>query len=394
MSNTPLAKYSKSKNTEYEEYSASKILRNLIEFSINDSANKISIKIERNGLSLIEIKNNGNGLSSKDLAESVENNSVTFNNNQNIFLNLSKISNLEIISKEKDKTRGSLLKITNDKIQPIKECYADIGTKISLKDIFYNDNEKRTNPENFIEDDIKNTIFNYALAFPNINFLAKLNNTSIINTPIEDKFSKDKIISRISKVFDNKIAKSLIKEQLETEKIKIKIYYSNKKQVSKKKNNQYIIVNNKPARFLEIKRAFNDIYRKSFEVDGYPSFFIFLNYNENLVDRKKVEKMTKGLILKSFSLIKPAISQCPVVESLPFDFSANFPTVATNSSESNPFMSVIFPKPNLLNVGRSRIPIVFETLEKVLAFSSPCKCASGAAPTPKESMTISKHLPI
>ena len=300
MSNTPLAKYSKSKNTEYEEYSASKIIRNLIEFSINDRANKISIKIERNGLSLIEIKNNGNGLSSKDLAETVESNSVALNNNQNIFLNLSKISNLEIISKEKDKTRGSLLKITNDKIQPIKECYADIGTKISLKDIFYNDNEKRTNPENFIEDDIKNTIFNYALAFPNINFLAKLNNTSIINTPIEDKFSKDKIISRISKVFDNKIAKSLIKEKLETEKIKIKIYYSNKKQVSKKKN-QYIIVNNKPARFLEIKRAFNDIYRKSFEVDGYPSFFIFLNYNENLVDRKKVEKMTKGLILKSFS---------------------------------------------------------------------------------------------
>ena len=301
MSNTPLAKYSKSKNTEYEEYSASKIIRNLIEFSINDRANKISIKIERNGLSLIEIKNNGNGLNSKDLAESIENNSVTLNNNQNIFLNLSKISNLEIISKEKDKTRGSLLKITNDKIQPIKECYADIGTKISLKDIFYNDNEKRTNPENFIEDDIKNTIFNYAIAFPNINFLVKLNNTLIINTPIEDKLSKDKIISRISKVFDNKIAKSLIKEQLETEKIKIKIYYSNKKQVSKKKNNQYIIVNNKPARFLEIKRAFNEIYRKSFEVDGYPSFFIFLNYNENLVDRKKVEKMSKGLILKSFS---------------------------------------------------------------------------------------------
>jgi len=299
--NTPLAKYSKSKNAEYEEHSASKILRDLIEFSINDSANKISIKIERNGLSLIEIKNNGNGLSSKDLAESVENNSVTLNNNQNIFLNLSKISNLEIISKEKDKTRGSLLKITNDKIQPIKECYADIGTKISLKDIFYNDNEKRTNPENFTEDDIRNIIFNYALAFPNINFLVKLNNMSIINTPIEDKLSKDKIISRISKVFGNKIAKSLIKEQLETEIIKIKIYYSSKKQVSKKKNNQYIILNNKPARFLEIKRAFNDIYRKSFEVDGYPSFFIFLNYNENLIDRKKVEKITKGLILKSFS---------------------------------------------------------------------------------------------
>ena len=301
MINTPLAKYSKPKNTEYEEYSTSKILKKLIEFSINDGANKINIKIERNGLSLIEIKNNGNGLSSKDLAESVENNSVSLNNNQNMFLNLSKFSNLEIISKEKDKTRGSLLKITNDKIQPIKECYADIGTKISLKDIFYNDNEKRTNPKNFVKDDIKNIIFNYALAFPNIDFFAKLDNVSIINAPIEDKLSKDKIISRISKVFDNKIAKSLIKEQLETEQIKIKIYYSSRKQISKKKNNQYIIVNNKPARFLEIKRAFNDIYRKSFEVDGYPSFFIFLNYNENLVEIKKVEKMTKSLILKSFS---------------------------------------------------------------------------------------------
>ena len=141
--------------------------------------------------------------------------------------------------------------------------------------------KRKTNPENFIEDDIKNTIFNYALAFPNINFLASLNKTSIIKAPIEDELSKDKIISRIGKVFDNKIAKSLIKEELETEENKIKIYYSNTKQVYKEKNNQFIIVNNKPARFQKIKRIFNDLYRKSFEVDGYPYFFIFLNYDEN-----------------------------------------------------------------------------------------------------------------
>ena len=185
MSNISLTKYSKSESLENREFSVPKILDNLIKFSIDQNSTRIEIKIERNGLSLIEIRNNGIGMSPKDLEDSIKGHSNILSD-KNIFLDISKISKLEIISKEKDKTRGSLLKITNDKIMPIKQCYADIGTKVSLKDFFYNNHKERVNPENFIEEDIKKTIFNYAVTFPKIDFFVSLNKRgNLSNTNLE-----------------------------------------------------------------------------------------------------------------------------------------------------------------------------------------------------------------
>ena len=300
MSNISLTKYSKSESLENKEFSVPKILDSLIKFSIDQNSTRIEIKIERNGLTLIEIRNNGIGMSSKDLEDSIKGHSNILND-KNIFLDISKISKLEIISKERDKTRGSLLKITNDKIMPIKQCYADIGTKVSLKDFFYNNHKERVNPENFIEEDIKKIIFNYAVTFPKIDFFVSLNKKIILEAPIEDELSKDKIISRIGNMFNKKIAKSLIKEEFETEEIGIQVYYSNTTELYKKNNNQFIIVNNRPENFREIKTIFNDLYTKSFEVDRYPYLFVFLSYDENAVEKNKVEKILKSLLLRSFA---------------------------------------------------------------------------------------------
>jgi len=321
LNNISLTKYSKSESLEYKEFSVPKILENLIKFSIDQNSTRIEIKIERNGLGLIEIRNNGNGMSPKDLEDSINGHS-NIPNDKNIFLDISKISKLEIISKERDKTRGSLLKITNDKILPIRQCYADIGTKVSLKDLFYNNHKERVNPENFIEEEIKKIIFNYAITFPKIDFFTSLNKKIILEVPIEDELSKDKILSRIGNVFNKRITKSLIKEELETEDIGILIYYSNTTDLYKKNNNQFIVVNNRPKNFGEIKRIFNDLYRKSFEVDRYPYFFIFLSYDENIVEKQKVEKILKSLLLRSFA-------------------KQIYKIIETQDNKKNPFNSVV-----------------------------------------------------
>ena len=88
---------------------------------------------------------------------------------------------------------------------------------------------------------------------------------------------------------------------MKQKKLKSKIYYSNTTELYKKNNNQFIIVNNKPENFSEIKTIFNDLYTKSFEVDRYPYFFVFLSYDENLVEKNKVEKILKSLLLRSFA---------------------------------------------------------------------------------------------
>ena len=74
---------------------------------------------------------------------------------------------------------------------------------------------------------------------------------------------------------------------------------------------------------------------------------------------------------KSLCVINPPISQCPVVESFPFDDSASFPTIEQVTSSLSPFIFVIAPKPSFSKVGRLSCPFAFATLPKVFAPMSP-----------------------
>ena len=78
-----------------------------------------------------------------------------------------------------------------------------------------------------------------------------------------------------------------------------------------------------------------------------------------------------GNTAKSFLVISPAISQCPVVESLPRDASASFPTIEKPFWLFKPSISVIAPKPSFSNVGSYNPPFALETLPNVLEPLSP-----------------------
>ena len=152
MKNIPLAKVSNQFIIENKEYiiDPSQVLRELIENSIDAGSSKIYIKIDRGGLGLIEVKDNGIGMNPQEMLLSIDgkNNSKNITNklfgtNSNMLYQISKIGKIELICKKKNKTRGSILKVSNNKIQPVKECYADIGTKIQIRDLFYNNSKIR-----------------------------------------------------------------------------------------------------------------------------------------------------------------------------------------------------------------------------------------------------------
>ena len=109
MKNTPLAKISNEIITENEEYiiDPSQVLRELIENSIDAGSSKIYIKIDRGGLGLIEVKDNGKGMNPQEMLLSIDgkNNSKNITNklfgtNGNMLHQISKIGKIELICKE------------------------------------------------------------------------------------------------------------------------------------------------------------------------------------------------------------------------------------------------------------------------------------------------------
>ena len=322
MKNTPLAKISNEIITENEEYiiDPSQVLRELIENSIDAGSSKIYIKIDRGGLGLIEVKDNGIGMNPQEMLLSIDgkNNykNITnklFGTNGNMLHQISKIGKIELICKEKSKTRGSILKVSNNKIQPVKECYADIGTKIQIRDLFYNNSKIRQLTKDSKNNDFAHIVNTYAIAFPNIGFIARINNEDILNVPIEDKLSKDPFISRIKNVLGKNVSNSMIKFSNEIDDVKVSILLTNQKQSFKKDNYQFIFVNQKPVQQIHFKEGINDLYQKSFDIKDYPAFFVFLDIQDeyfeikrnskNEIDFKeeKILKILKSILLDGFS---------------------------------------------------------------------------------------------
>jgi len=261
LKNIPLAKTSNKTITEKEEYikNPSQILRELIENSIDAESSKINIKIDRGGLSLIEVKDNGIGMNPQEMLLSIDRKSYSQNNTNKLFgtngdmlHQISKIAKIELICKEKNKTRGSILKVSNKKIQPVKECYADIGTKIQIRDLFYNKSKIRQLTKDTKIDDFSHIVNTYAIAFPKIGFTARINGKDILNVPIEDKLSKDPFISRIKSVLGKNVSNSMIKFSNEIDDIKVSILLTNQRQSFKKDNYQFIFVNQKPVQEIHV----------------------------------------------------------------------------------------------------------------------------------------------
>ena len=300
--------------------SPSQVLRKLIENSIDAKSSNIEIRIELNGLNIIEVKDDGIAMSPQEMMISVEKGSKINNLNNKIFsshgksLNrISKVSKLEIISKEKSKTRGAVLNISNDKIHPIKECYADIGTKIQVRDLFYNNANIRDIVKKSKSDDLIKVINTYALAFPEISFTAKSNNKIILDAPKEDKFSKNIFISRIKNVLGNKIIKSIINFKNESNELSVNFFYTNESNSFKRKNYQFMFINNRHVYEEKIIKIINDLYKQTFSEADYPAFVLFIESNEELlniskisddkitIENKNIVKMLKSLFLNAFA---------------------------------------------------------------------------------------------
>ncbi len=300
--------------------STSQVLGKLIENSIDAESSNIDIRIELNGLNIIEVKDNGIAMSPQEMIASVEKGSKIRNLNKKIFssdgksLNrISKVSKLEIISKEKNKTRGAVLNISNDKIHPVKECYADIGTKIQVRDLFYNNANIRDIIKNSKNDDLLKIINTYALAFPSISFTAKLNNKIILDAPKEDRLSKNIFVSRIRNVLGSKIIKSIINYKNETNELRINFFYSNESNSFKKKNYQFMFINNRPVYEEIIINMINDLYKQTFSETNYPAFVLFIESKEELlniskisndkinIENKDIVKILKSLLLNAFA---------------------------------------------------------------------------------------------
>ncbi len=276
------------------------VVKELIENSIDAKATKILVDIEKSGLHLIRVVDNGTGMDREDALLACEShttskiasiqdldNIVSMGFRGEALSSIASVSDFEMITKDKTSKTGTKIEIKYGKFQKAEDISSNIGTSISVKHLFHNvpARKKFLKSERTEYANILDTFLKYALSFPSIHFLLTHNNNSVYNLPsiTSEDFNKE-LLLRIDDIFSNEISENLVEINYNSPRINILGYIGHPKISRSSKAYQYIFLNNRPIIDKIISKAVYDAFTGLMPKDRYPIFFIFLNINPNEVD--------------------------------------------------------------------------------------------------------------
>lgn len=300
----------------------SNVLKELIENSIDANSTVINVRILGNGLKLIEVRDNGIGIEKEDLPLVIERYTTSKINTEKDLLAvqtygfrgealyaISRVSNLQIISKTSDQDKAYILTSSEGKILKIEPTTFNYknGTIVKVMDLFFNSPVRKNflSSEKVELDNIVNTFKQFSA----------INNHVMFTLHIEDKLKYNLIPttpeSRVKEIF--KISEPA-KEELKIQDYKITIILSREYKYSEKlytaKNNFFIFVNRRIVFMNELERivvtTFREVFGERGKIEGIISITCPPDEVDSNVHPRKLEvRFLKPLLIKN--MIQKAI---------------------------------------------------------------------------------------
>jgi len=341
------------------------VLKELVENSIDANASYIQIIIKDSGKTLIQVIDDGIGMSKNDLRISFQRHSTSkLKSSNDLFKiktkgfrgealsSISSISQVEVHTNQSKKKLGNMILIQGNKIYEEGVSSTQKGTSINVKKIFYNVPARR----NFLKSnnvELKKNIDEFhriALSHPEIKFKFHHNKTELFDLP------STKIKNRICSIFGNKINEFLVPLKERTSVANIDGYVVKPNFAKKTRGYQFLFVNNRFVKSSFLHHAVVSAYEGLLSEKFHPGYFIFLTVDPSKIDInihptktevKFEEDQSIFAILKSS--IKHSLGVFQIVPSIdfsnnnvietPYDFknkTPNYPSIEINS-KFNPF---------------------------------------------------------
>lgn len=278
---------------EIIENSAS-IVKELVENSIDAGADKITIETKGNSTDYIKITDNGSGISEDDIDNAFLRHSTSKLNNiddlENIIslgfrgealASISTVSKVKIMTKTKTELAGTMAIVKNGKIIKKSKIGMPQGTTFVVEDVFYNTpvRKKFLKKNNTESNNILDIVQKIALSNQHISFDLIKDGKNIMSAS-----STDNYINRIFSILGKEIAANLVFGKFESETYKIRGYFSNNKLFRSTRDNQFVFVNGRYVKNLDISKAIESKYRSIIPLNRYPCFILFIEISPSLID--------------------------------------------------------------------------------------------------------------
>lgn len=278
---------------EIIENSAS-IVKELVENSIDAGADDILIELRGESTNYIKVSDNGSGFSEDDLELAFLRHSTsklqviedlekirTLGFRGEALASISNISKIKLMTKREEDLAGNSLIIENGKNLKKNKVGMPKGTTFIISDVFYNTpvRKKFLRKDSTEINNIIDIVQKIALSNNNIKFTLIRDGKTILNTGSD----KDPI-NRIFSILGSEIASSLNEGKFESENYKIRGFFSNNKLFRSNRDSQYIFVNGRFIRDINISRAIEKNYNSLIPLNRYPVFVLYIDIDPKLID--------------------------------------------------------------------------------------------------------------
>ncbi len=334
------------------------VVKELLENAVDAKANSIRLIIKDAGRTLIQIIDNGKGMSQTDARLAFERHSTSkiktaddlYNLHTNGFrgealASIAAISHVTLRSKQENNELGTKIDIKGGDLTAQEIISTPNGTSIEVKNLFYNIPARR----NFLKSNTVETrhiidaFQRIALTYPNISFSMIHNDSEIFNLKIGN------LKQRIIGVFGKKIDEKLIPISEETEILKIDGYVAKANFAKKKRGEQFYFVNDRFIKSHYLNHAVTSAFEELIPHGYHPSYFLYLQVPPNSIDINIHPTKTeikfdneKDLYAIIRSTIKHSLGQYNVSPVLDFEKDPNLDTPYNfrNKATSTPKIEV------------------------------------------------------
>ena len=268
----------------------------MVENAIDAKANSIDIIIKNGGKSYIKVADNGLGMSKDDAILSFERHSTSkINKVEDIFHistlgfrgealpSIASVSDLTLISKEKEEQIGTKIRIRAGKFKNVEETSANTGTAIIVENLFYNVPARRKFLKSVQVEyrHILNYIHYQSILFPQIHFRLLHNDDEKINYPVCKNYKE-----RLELIFGKERIDNFLFLEKKSENISLKAYISNLNLEEESLPLKYIFLNGRYIKDKIIIHSINAAYEnfiKRFKRKNF-SYILILEISPSLVD--------------------------------------------------------------------------------------------------------------
>lgn len=310
------------------------VIKELVENAADAGATEIKIYVKDAGKTLIQVADNGMGMSETDARMAFERHATskiksasdlyslhTMGFRGEALPSICAISQVELRTRTESSQMGTRILINGSQVESQEACVCDKGTVISIKNLFYNLPARRK----FLKSDagelshIMREFERMALVNNQLRISIDTGNRSIDLRP-------GTMLQRINDIWKNNLNMQLIPIDVNTELVKIKGYVSRPEYARRRNALWHLIANGRHINHLRMHKVITGCFENLIATDTQPCYFVKIEVDPSEIDinihpsknEVKLERENEILSILGAS-IKAALGKFAATPQIDFD---------------------------------------------------------------------------